>query len=160
MTAVTIVEARAPSDVDSVRRLIDEYAASLDVSLCFQDLAHELEHLREVYAPPRGELLLARRDGVDLGCVAFRPFDPDTCEMKRLYVRPEARGRAVGHLLASGAIERACVRGYQRIVLDTLSTMTAARALYRSLGFRETAPYYRNPLAGVVYMELAVMSGR
>jgi putative acetyltransferase len=160
MDTIRIVEARTPDDLASARQLIDEYATSLDVSLCFQDLAHELDHLPEVYGPPSGDLLLARRGALDIGCVAFRPFDTDTCEMKRLYVRPEARGRTVGHLLARAVIERACVGGYRRIVLDTLSTMTAARALYRSLGFRETAPYYRNPLAGVVYMELAVMSGR
>lgn len=160
MDTTELVDARRASDFAAARVLIEEYAAGLGVSLCFQNLAHELDHLSEVYAPPNGGLLLARQGGAALGCVAFRRFDEGACEMKRLYVRPEARGRDMGRRLAIGAIERACARGYQRIVLDTLATMTAARALYRSLGFRETAPYYRNPLADVVYMELAVMSGR
>ena len=152
MTAVTIVEARAPGVVDSVRRLIDEYAASLDVSLCFQDLAHELEHLREVYAPPRGELLLARRDGVDLGCVAFRPFAPDTCEMKRLYVRPSARGLGLGRSLVTRILDDAKAIGYSEVVLDTLPSMIEAQRLYEQFGFRDIDPYRPNPIVGSRYL--------
>lgn len=160
MDKTTLAEARVASDFAMARALIAEYAAGLDVSLCFQNLAHELDHLPEIYAPPDGCLLLAREGGAALGCVAFRRFDENACEMKRLFVRPEARGRDMGRRLAVGAIEQARARGYQRVVLDTLATMTAARALYRSLGFRETGPYYSNPLAEVVYLELAIMSGR
>jgi putative acetyltransferase len=160
MDPIAVVDALTASDIAVARTLIEEYAASLDVDLAYQNLSHELEHLGEVYAPPAGALLLARRGDEAVGCVAFRPFDADTCEMKRLYVRPGCRGLAIGRTLALAAIGRACARGYRRIVLDTLTTMGEARDLYRSLGFRETAPYNRAPTGGIVYMELEVMSGR
>lgn len=156
MPAWDISDARTATQVALVRELFEEYAASLDTDLCFQNFPAELERLAEMYAPPRGCLLLARLDGAPAGCGGLRPFDADACEMKRLYVRPQARGHDLGRRLALELIGRARAAGYGRMLLDTLESMHAAKALYRSLGFREVAPYYANPLPGTTYMELAL----
>jgi ribosomal protein S18 acetylase RimI-like enzyme len=149
-----IIQARKDDDLVHVGKLFEEYADELDVDLGFQNFAHELQHIREVYRAPAGCVLLARRDGEVIGCVALRRFDEVTCEMKRLYVRPVGRGTGAGRKLAMEIIQQAKSAGYKKMVLETLESLTAARALYRSLGFREVAPYYANPLEGAVYMEL------
>ncbi len=149
-------EASKMQDFDVARALFEEYAAQLNIDLCFQGFAAELDQLAQIYGPPSGCLLLAangERGGV-VGCGAVRRFSADSCEMKRLYVRPEARGAKLGLLIAQGLVARARALGYARMLLDTLVEMIPARALYRSLGFREVAAYYSNPLADVVYMEL------
>jgi putative acetyltransferase len=156
-----IRDARDAGDIAAARRLFEAYAASLDVDLCFQNFAQELENLPGDYAAPRGCLLIAERARSPVGCVALRPLSAASDatspgEMKRLFVQPEARGLGIGVALAKTVIERARVMGYGEIKLDTLSTMAQARALYTSLGFRECAPYYRNPLPGTVYMTLAL----
>src|SRR5437763_8881128 len=136
------MEATAPSDVDAARELFLEYAASLGFDLGFQDFEAEVAELPGSYAPPRGALLLARDSDRLLGCVALRPLDDeDVCEMKRLYVRPDARGTGAGRALASAVIAVARKRGYRAMRLDTVPSMSAARGLYRSLGFREVEPY-------------------
>lgn len=150
---LTIRPARSDADIDAARTLFRAYAASLDFALCFQGFDEELETLPGDYAPPGGVLLLAEVADEVAGCVAARKLDGDTCEMKRLYVRPAYRGAGVGRALAEAVIDRARHLGYARMRLDTVASMHAARALYASLGFEETAPYYDNPLPDVVYME-------
>jgi ribosomal protein S18 acetylase RimI-like enzyme len=147
MSKTRITEAASAEDYETARTLFDEYARGLGVDLCFQGFAEELERLPSMYG----------QDGGAVGCVALRPREPDVCEMKRLYVRPQARGAGLGRALAEAILERGRSAGYGAIVLDTLATMVQARALYRSLGFVERAPYYAshsNSMAGVAFMEL------
>ena len=151
---ITWTEAKSDSDFDVTRELFEEYAAGLGVSLCFQNFAYELDNLRQVYGPPGGCVLLAQSDEATIGCVAVRPFRDGVCEMKRLYIRPAARGLSIGRLLVNEIIKRARVFGYRKMVLDTLDSMQAAQKLYRSMGFREFKPDHSVPLDGLLYMEL------
>ena len=148
-----IREARGGEDLSRVAELFSEYAAALAIDLSFQHFAMELASLPGLYAPPSGELFLASGDdGRALGCVAVRPLAQHVrCEMKRLYVRPEAQGAGMGRALAARAVHLAETRGYREIVLDTLPSMSAAIATYRRLGFVPVPPYYDNPLPGVLF---------
>jgi putative acetyltransferase len=140
-----VIRAATGTDVDAVRTLLREYADGLGVDLSFQDFDAEL-------ADPLGfyELVLVAAEA----CVALRRVDDRTCEMKRLYVRPAARGTGLGRALAGAVIAHARARGYERMVLDTLPSMAEARSLYASLGFRETEAYRYNPVEGTTYLEL------
>ena len=126
----------------------------MSADLCFQNFAAELRELPAMYGPPSGCLLLAGRDDEWVGCCGLRRFSDEVCEMKRLYVRPSARGAALGRRLIERLLTAARSRGYRRMVLDTLEDMIPAQALYRSFGFRPTKPYYFNPIRGASYMEL------
>ena len=150
---VRIVRPETPERWDAARRLVEEYAASLGVDLCFQDFDQELASLPRQYGAPEGAFLLAERDGVLLGCVALRKWQ-DGCEMKRLYVRPEGRGLGIGRVLAESIVDEARRLGYETMRLDTLPSMTQAQGLYAALGFRPVAPYRHNPVAGTTFMEL------
>jgi ribosomal protein S18 acetylase RimI-like enzyme len=151
--------ATTPPELDAVRQLFRDYAHELDVDLCFQDFEAELQELPGPYASPNGTILLAYRSDDDppadaVGCVALKPLDgKEVCEMKRLYVVPEHRGEGWGRILAEAILAEARHRGYARMRLDTLASLHAARALYRTLGFKEITAYYENPLADVIYME-------
>ncbi len=140
-----VIRPAEPDDLEAVQDLLREYAASLQLDLSFQDFESEL-------ADPLGfyELVLL----TEAGCVALRRLDENTCEMKRLYVRPSARGTGLGRRLAEAVIAAAQAYGYGRMLLDTLPTMEAAQALYRSLGFRETEQYRFNPVPGTTFLEL------
>ena len=148
-----IVLAANKSDFDEARSLFLEYAASLTIDLGFQGFEAEQASLPGKYVPPRGALFLMRRSGRDaFGVAGLRPFDwPRSCEVKRLYVRPEGRGTGAGRLLMAQAIAFAERAGYGEMLLDSLPTMTAAIKLYRSFGFREIPPYWRNTLPGFLY---------
>jgi ribosomal protein S18 acetylase RimI-like enzyme len=154
LTMIDILPARLPGDIPVVRQLFREYAAGLGIDLCFQDFETELATLPGKYAPPRGRLILARDGGGAVGCVALRPIDGTACEMKRLYVRPNARSRQLGRRLAERICHEARDAGYGRICLDTLPTMTAAIRLYSSLGFRPVEPYVFNPVEGALFLGL------
>ena len=151
---LTIRDAHEGEALEAARQLFQEYAASLGFSLCFQGFDRELAGLPGGYAPPGGRLLLACRGKEIAGCVALRPLEPGTCEMKRLYVRQAYRTGGVGRLLAERVIHEAGTAGYRLMRLDTLPTMEAALQLYRRLGFREIAPYTTNPVEGAVFLEL------
>lgn len=143
-------------EIEAVRRLFREYAELLGVDLCFQGFEAELAELPGKYAPPEGALLIAREDQSIAGCVALRKLEDKVCEMKRLFVRPEFKGRGIGRALAEQIIREGARRGYQTMRLDTLARLKEAMCLYQSLGFKQIEPYYQNPIPGVVYWELAL----
>ena len=152
--AIRITEARWPDDHAAVEALFREYIASLTEDISFQNPDNELATLPGKYARPGGVVLIARDGAEAAGAIAYRMFEPGVAEMKRLYVRPAYRGSGLGRELANELIDDARARGYRTIMLDTLESMSAARALYRDLGFAPVEPYYDNPLSGVMYMAL------
>jgi len=152
---VRIVQATTDDEIEQARALFTEYATGLGFSLCFQGFDKELAELPGDYAPPVGRLLLAYDDEQLLGCIALRRRDEVTCEMKRLFLRPDARGKGAGRILVDQILAAAREIGYRRMVLDTVpGTMDKAIELYRSVGFREIAPYYQSPVPGALFMEL------
>lgn len=154
---IELVTPATPELIDATRTIFREYAASLNIDLCFQDFDAELARLPGEYAMPQGALLLALVDGEVAGCGALRALPeadyPDACEMKRLYVRPAFRRFGLGRLLAQALLDRGLQAGYHTLLLDTLDDMEAARGLYASLGFEEIPPYYFNPIAGAHYLK-------
>jgi putative acetyltransferase len=149
-----ISEARWPEDRDVVEAVFREYVGTLAEDISFQNVESELAGLPGKYARPTGVVLVARDGDETAGAIAYRMVEPGVCEMKRLYVRPAYRGRGVARDLANELIEDARARGYRTMLLDTLGSMQAARALYRDLGFAPVEAYYDNPLPGVMYMAL------
>ena len=156
-SALKIVQAETPEQIDAARELFLEYAKSLNFSLCFQSFDQELASLPGDYAPPAGRLLLAEINNQRAGCVALHRLADAICEMKRLYVRPEFRSQKIGRQLAEAVIAAARAAGYQRMRLDTVAPiMQRAVQLYRELGFYEISAYRPNPQQGTLYMELSL----
>ncbi len=154
-----IEQASSEDQIALARELFFEYAKALSVDLCFRDFTRELQELPGKYAPPKGRLLLAYiNDDAETarpaGCGALRPFSDEICEMKRLYIRPEFRGRGFGRALTHALISAAREIGYRALRLDTLPEMREAHKLYQSLGFREIAPYRASKAEGLLYLEL------
>lgn len=147
-----------PAHFDTARNILNEYAAQLDVDLCFQNFDTELQDLPGEYAAPQGTLILAMADGEVAGCCALRPLPAadhvDAAEMKRLYVRKAYRRLGLGRQLADAVLDAARIAGYRCVLLDTLDNMQTARALYEDLGFEEIPSYYHNPIAGAHYLKV------
>jgi putative acetyltransferase len=152
--SVDIAPAIAPEQIAAARQLFEEYEASLGIELTFQGFQQEVADLPGAYVPPAGRLFLATSGTEPAGCVALRSLGAGICEMKRLYVRPNARGARLGRRLAETVIREARAIGYASMRLDTLPSMKEAFALYQTLGFREIAPYYATPIVGTRFMEL------
>jgi len=152
--SIDIVRATSAEQIATARMLFKEYEASLGIELTFQGFAREVAELPGSYAPPAGRLFLATDGTEPAGCVALRLLGDGVCEMKRLYVRPTARGARLGRRLTETVIREARAIGYTRMRLDTLPSMKEAFALYQTLGFREIAPYYTTPIVGTRFMEL------
>ena len=152
-----ITQAETAEQIEQARALFREYESWLGLSLCFQNFERELAELPGAYAEPDGRLLLACHNDELAGCVALRQLSDRTCEMKRLFVRETFRGKGIGRLLIETIIRKAKEIGYERMLLDTLPPrMNDAIALYRSIGFKEIAPYYDNPVDGAIFMELSL----
>jgi putative acetyltransferase len=153
--AIEVRAVESPEDIAQARRLFEEYAASLGFSLCFQNFDEEVATLPGTYAPPAGRLVLACCDGEAAGCGALRPLELGVCEMKRVYVRSDFRGRGLGRALTARLIAEARAIGYDRMRLDTLPQhMPQANRMYRALGFYDIPAYYDNPHPGASYLEL------
>src|SRR5882757_4939727 len=154
---VIMTQVESPAQIEEARELFLEYARSLGFSLCFQSFDQELAGLPGDYAPPDGRLLLAEYRGEAAGCVALHRLGPDICEMKRLYLRPQFRGRGLGRLQAEVIMAEARTIGYRKMRLDTVEpVMPNAVAMYRRLGFKEIEAYRPNPIEGALYMELTL----
>jgi ribosomal protein S18 acetylase RimI-like enzyme len=153
MAEVRIVDAHHEPLVGTVRGLFEEYSRGVGVDLCFQNFSKELADLPGDYIPPRGALLIGLVDDEAAGCIALHSWADDIAEMKRLFVRPTARGSGLGRELALAVVERARSAGYRRLRLDTLPSMQSAIRLYRSLGFEEIPPYRANPVPGSLFFE-------
>ena len=153
MRDIRLAPARFPQDLESVRAIFAEYGESLGIDLSFQNFAEELRDLPGSYAEPGGVILLARRGEAIVGCGALRPLSDRECEMKRLYVRPAARGSGLGRRLAIGLIEQGRERGYATMRLDTMTSMTAAIQLYEDLGFQRCEPYSPAGRADLLFFE-------
>jgi putative acetyltransferase len=154
-SVVKFSQAESPQQIEQARELFLEYAQSLGFSLGFQNFDQELATLPGHYAPPEGRLLLAGYEGQLAGCVALHPLQPEICEMKRLYLRPQFRGKGIGFALVQRIIAEGRQIGYERMRLDTVEPiMKDAVAMYRRFGFQEIAPYCANPNPGTLYLEL------
>jgi len=151
-----IRQALFPTERDDAISIFREYIGSPTVNLGFQEYEAEFAGLPGKYAAPEGRLLLAREGGTVLGCAALRRVDESTCEMKRVYVRPAARGRNLGRLLVEAILSEAKLIGYSRICLDVLPEFTVAQRLYQSMGFEPADPVSFNPVPGTQFLALAL----
>jgi GNAT superfamily N-acetyltransferase len=149
-----MLQATTPREWEEAQRLVREYAASLNVDLSFQNFDHELQHFTTEYAPPTGAFILAEDAGQYVACIGLRQFAEGIGEIKRLYVAPAARRLGLGRLLVERIIVVAREAGYSGLLLDTLPFMKEAQSLYVALGFRPTAPYRYNPVAGSAFLRL------
>jgi ribosomal protein S18 acetylase RimI-like enzyme len=151
---IQIIRALTEAQYQYARKLFVQYADSLGLDLEFQEFSRELATLPGGYAPPHGCILLAKLSGNYVGCVALRSLEDKICEMKRLFVTPEYRGRDIGRTLTCSVIDAAREMGYEKMRLDTIESMKAAKRLYHSLNFRTIQAYCYNPLENPSYMEL------
>ncbi|MEI6873988.1 MAG: GNAT family N-acetyltransferase [Spirochaetota bacterium] len=150
----TVLAKIEKADIEELKRIISMYVSSLHINLSFQDIDRELEDFPKKYDEPEGAFVVAKVNGMTCGCVGLRKIGQGICEMKRLYVLDEFKGRGIGRRLVQRIVEEGRVKGYAKMRLDTLRDMKPALALYRASGFYEIGPYTYNPIEGAVYMEI------
>ena len=151
---IEIQIAETPAAIEVARSLLREYWASFGFDSSFQNFADELEGLPGAYASPSGRLLIAYIDNVQAGCGAFRKLDTLRCEAKRVFVRPEFRGKGVAGAVMQFLIAEARAEGYCEMFADTLPQMTTAIAMYKQLGFQQTTQYSECPTADAIYLRI------
>lgn len=144
---------QAGEELEIAKQLFADYQLELDENLCFQDFEKELENPLHKYGEPKGALIVAKLANEYVGCIALQDIQDGSCEMKRLYVKPNYRSYKIGHALVAAILDRAKALGYTTMKLDTLDRLVPALQLYKKFGFIETTAYYENPLPTVVYME-------
>ena len=152
-TDPNLIVCRSSEEYQAARVLVEEYIQSLDVSLEFENIDNELEHLRDYYGPPSGLIALVREDEEFLGCICVRNLGNFTAEIKRMYVKPGQRSKGLGRKLLRKAMVEAKRIGYRFIRLDTIPKMESAIHLFQSEGFYEIEGYTYNPLLGARFME-------
>ena len=148
---VKIIDGR--EHLDEVKEIILEYTKFLERDLSFQNFDEEISDLEKKYLPPGGRLLCAEIDGKIIGCVAYHKHNSERCEMKRLFVRENYREHHAEKKLVEEILKFAKADGFKEIVLDTITPLKSAIALYKKFGFVETEPYYSNPMSDVIYMK-------
>ena len=152
---IALKEVQTDKDYQLAVDLFKEYASQLGVDLAFQNFNKEIENITQEYARPDGTIVIAYQDEkTPLGCFGIRKLQDSTCELKRMYLRTEARGLGIGRQLLRKALEVGKELGYTHMRLDTLPTMLSAIRLYEKEGFYEIAPYRFNPIQGTKYMEV------
>ncbi|KAI9733624.1 MAG: hypothetical protein M1834_003226 [Cirrosporium novae-zelandiae] len=151
---------RSTEDLEATKCLFKAYAEHLNIDLTFQDFGNEMNSMPGKYAPPNGELLLARdASGVPLGCVAVRPLASQSCcEMKRLFISPTGRGKGLGKELVKAVVETASGLGYTEMRLDTIPSMVQAISIYEKAGFVPIKAYYNTPLEGTIFLSRKLVS--
>lgn len=154
---IELIQVESEEHLDFIRELFKEYEKSLGFDLDFQDFEKELAKLPGEYAAPDGCLLLVFYGKNIAGCAGLRKLEQGICEMKRMYVRPNFRGKGIGRVMLVRILEIARAIGYERMRLDTIDTMRTAISLYKSLGFKKIEPYRYNPINGASYMELLLV---
>jgi len=149
-----VVRAVFPDDLKDVLDLYHEYIGSTSVDLSFQGNEEEFNKLAEKYNSSYSKIFLLKKDSKAVGCAAFRKLDENTCEMKRVYIRPSARGCNQGAKLVDRVLREAVASGYEKICLDVLPEFKTALQLYRSYGFTDHPPVTNNPVPGTHFLGL------
>ena len=140
--------------LESIKSLFKAYLGELNEDLCFQSFDTEIDNPLYKYSAPTGALFIAYYNAIPVACIALQPLqEPQTCEMKRLYVAPDYRKLGVGDALVKELLQEAQTLGYTTMKLDTLERLQAAIKLYLKFGFETVTAYYDNPLPSVVYMQ-------
>ncbi|MEM1337362.1 MAG: GNAT family N-acetyltransferase [Bacteroidota bacterium] len=154
---ITLIEVTSDSDYQIAVQLFREYAVDIGIDLEFQHFSKEIETIKSQYARPEGVLFIAHHNTHSVsGCVGIRALEGEICELKRMYVKTEARGLGIGKHMLEKSIAMGKELGYQKMRLDTLSTMHTAIGLYKKMGFYEIKPYRFNPFSGAKYFEIGL----
>lgn len=152
---------------DEIRDLFTQYTnlliendSTFKEYLALQNYDDEISNLKEKYGAPKGRLYLASVAGETAGCIGLKPLDEKRCEMKRLFVKPQFRGRKIAEQLVKTIIEDAKEIGYKEMYLDTLPFLKGAILLYEKLGFIETDCYNNSPIENTIYMKLTLKNNQ